>query len=452
MNRHLIPLLATVTLAAPAAAQRPFPDDSAIRSVLETRIATGVVSGLVVGLLEPDGSRRYLGAGQSGTARALDARTVFEIGSITKTFTGALLAQMAEAGEVTLDQPLARLLPDSVKVPERGRPITLLDVATHTSGLPRLPDAFQPADMTNPYADYTVADLYAFLARHQLRREPEAEYEYSNLAVGLLGHALALRAGGPYEDVLRARILDPLSMNDTRITLSADLSGRLATGHDRAGRPVPNWDIPTLAGAGALRSTAADMLTYLAAQLHPPATPLGRALRVAHEARRPAGARQRVGLGWHVRDAGTDSAMVWHNGGTGGYHTFAGFVPSRGTAVVVLANSSADIDDIGVFLLHPASPMPQERMEVAVTPAVLERYVGSYELTPQFAIEVTLRTSRLYVQATGQPEFPIYASSDSTFFLRVVEAGLTFQRDSAGTVTGLVLHQNGQNVPGRKTR
>jgi CubicO group peptidase (beta-lactamase class C family) len=449
--KRLLAFLLVAVAPLPAAAQA-FPPDSAIRGMLERRIATGVVPGIVVGVLEADGTRRYLVAGRSGTDRPLDARSVFEIGSITKTFTGVLLAQMAEAGEVTLDQPLARLLPDSVRLPERGRPITLLDVATHTSGLPRMPDRFMPADMGNPYADYSVAQLYAFLARHELRREPEVEYEYSNLAMGLLGHALALEAGMPYPELLRARVLDPLGMADTRIALTDDLRARLAIGHNQSGDPVPNWDIPTLAGAGALRSTAADMVTYLAAHLRPPATPLGRAMTAAQTPRRPAGGRQQVGLGWHIRDAGTDSASVWHNGGTGGYHSFGGFVPSRGAAVVVLANSPANIDDIGIYLLHPSSPMPQDRLAVPVASSVLERYVGTYELSPQFAIEVRQRGDRLFVQATGQPEFPIFASSDSTFFLRVVEAAVTFRRDTSGVVTGLVLHQNGRDTPGRKTR
>jgi CubicO group peptidase (beta-lactamase class C family) len=306
--------------------------------------------------------------------------------------------------------------------------------------------------MSNPYADYAVADLYGFLARHQLRREPGAEYEYSNLGLGLLGHALALKGGATYEEVLRRRVLDPLGLGDTRIALTPDLRTRLAPGHDQAGHRVANWDIPTLAGAGALRSTAADMLTYLAAHLNPPATPLGRALRAAQTPRRPAGGRQQVGLAWHVRDGGSDSAIVWHNGGTGGYHSFAGFQPARGVAVVVLANSPANIDDIGIHLLDPSTPITAERPEASVARPVLERYVGTYELAPQFAIEVRLRGDRLSVQATGQPEFPIFAASDSTFFLRVVPAEITFQRDPSGAVTGLVLHQNGRDMPGRKTR
>jgi CubicO group peptidase (beta-lactamase class C family) len=247
-------------------------------------------------------------------------------------------------------------------------------------------------------------------------------------------------------------VLDALGMADSRITLTGDLRSRLAPGHDAAGRAVPNWDLPTLAGAGALRSTAADMLTYLAAHLDPPATPLGRAMTAAQTPQRAAGGRQRVGLGWHVRDGETDSAIVWHNGGTGGYHSFAGFSPSRRVAVVVLANSTANIDDIGFHLLDPATPLMVERPDVAVRPAVLERYVGTYELAPQFAIAVTLENGRLVVQATGQPAFPVFASSDSTFFLRVVDAQLTFQRDASGAVTGLVLHQGGRNTPGRKTR
>ena len=148
----------------------------------------------------------------------LDGNTVFEMGSISKVFTGALLADMVARGEVKLDDPIAKYLPQTVKVPSRnGRQITLLDLATQSSGLPRLPSNMRPADFSNPYADYSVQQLYEFLSGYSLTRDPGQRYEYSNLGVGLLGHVLALRAGKSYEEILKERILDPLGMNDTRV-------------------------------------------------------------------------------------------------------------------------------------------------------------------------------------------------------------------------------------------
>ena len=426
--------------------QQPLPSDSAVRALLESRAQTFPDTGrhgegIVVGLLDPSGARRIIAVG-------VDHAAVFEIGSITKTFTASILADMVDHGEVRLDDPVAKYLPPSVRVPSRnGKQITLLDLATQSSGLPRMPSNFAPKDSLNPYADYTVQQMYAFLSSYELTRDVGAEYEYSNLGVGLLGHALALNAGMNYEALVRQRILGPLGMRETAITLTPALRARLAPGHEIDGRVVPNWDLPTFAGAGALRSTGRDMLTYLAANLDTVAGPLSRAMRDAHTARRNAGnAGMRIGLAWHIL-ARPIGSLVWHNGGTGGYRSFTGFDSARRIGVVVLSNVNSSVDDIGFHLLDetfPLRPPPQQHTEVAVDSLMLARYVGEYELAPAFHITVTRVGTHLFIQATAQPRFPVFAESDSTFFLKVVDAQLTFRPD------GLVLHQNGQHIPGRK--
>jgi len=211
---------------------------------------------------------------------------------------------------------------------------------------------------------------------------------------------------------------------------------------------VPNWDLPTLAGAGALRSTARDMLTFLAANLDTVgATPLTRALRQTHEPRQATdNPNLKVGLAWHILSRPVGN-IVWHNGGTGGYRSFIGFDPARRIGVVVLSNLNRSVDDLGYHLLDesfPLTPPPQRHTEVAVDSLVLARYVGDYELAPTFHIAITREGTHLFAQATAQPRFPIFAESDSSFFLKVVDAQITFQPD------GLVLHQNGQQLPGRK--
>jgi serine-type D-Ala-D-Ala carboxypeptidase/endopeptidase len=251
-------------------------------------------------------------------------------------------------------------------------------------------------------------------------------------------------------------------MRNTAITLDGELRGWMAQGHDATGNAVPLWDLPTLAGAGALRADVRDMLRWLAANLGEPTSDLERSLRVAQEPRAafaegPGAADMQVGLHWIVQRSGR-SRIVWHNGGTGGFFSFAGFDPERRVGVVVLANSQHPVDDIALHLLDrsnrlskPAEP-PRERSEVQVAPEILRDYVGEYQLTPEFAITVTLENGALFLQATNQPRFPIFAESDSTFFLRVVDAQITFQRDAGGRVTGLILHQGGQNMPARKVR
>ena len=224
---------------------------------------------------------------------------MFEIGSVTKVFTALLLADMVRRGEVALDDPVAKYLPAEVKVPTRaGRSITLLDLATHTSALPRLPDNFQPKDPTNPYADYSVEQLYQFISSYQLTRDIGATFEYSNLGAGLLGHALARRAAMDYETLMRSRVLAPLGMSSTAIALSPELQSRLTAGHDAQLRTVPNWDLPTLAGAGALRSTANDLLAFLAV-LGQSESSLASAMTATLTVRRPVGAAgSDIALGW----------------------------------------------------------------------------------------------------------------------------------------------------------
>jgi len=252
------------------------------------------------------------------------------------------------------------------------------------------------------------------------------------------------------------KILAPLGMSMTGITLSEEMRPWMVEGHDMQGHVVPWWDLPTLAGAGALRSNAADMLTFLAANIGPPKTALERAMRDSHQVRESAGHRMDVGLSWHRRHVGKET-IIWHNGGTAGFRTFIGFDPSQGVGVVVLTNSAHGADDIGMHLINPEVPLApaptkQERTEIDLTEKVLETYVGAYALAPTFSIVVTLEKGALFGQATGQPKFAMFAESETKFFLKVVDAQITFTKDDSGAVTGMILHQNGANQPASKVK
>jgi serine-type D-Ala-D-Ala carboxypeptidase/endopeptidase len=213
-----------------------------------------------------------------------------------------------------------------VKVPARGgKEITLLDLATHRSGLPRMPSNFDPADPDNPYADYTAKKLFEFLMSFTLPRDIGASYEYSNLGAGLLGEALARKAGKSYEALLTERIFRPLKMNSTGIVLRPQMAARLATGHSTQLTPVKNWDLDALAGAGAIRSTVNDMLNYVAAYMGLKPSPLAAAMAMARQDRNDTTIPDmRIGLAWHLMKR-PDTVIVWHNGGTAGYHSFIGF-------------------------------------------------------------------------------------------------------------------------------
>jgi len=452
-------VVAMLVLLAPGgvrAQTRAVPDDAEIRKILVDRIDVQKQSvGIVVGVIEPAG-RRVVSYGHLATndPRPLDGDTVYEIGSITKVFTSLLLADAVRRGEVALTDPVGKFLPARVKVPERGRAISLEDLATHTSGLPRMPSNFAPKDPANPYADYSFENLYTFLSGYQLPRDAGSEYEYSNLGGGLLGHALTLATRSTdYETMVVKRVAAPLGMTNTAITLSPSMKSRLAVGHGATLQPVANWDLPALAGAGALRSTTNDLLTFLAANLGEVKTPLAPAMADMLKVRRPTPAPNlAVALGWHVLTT-NGKEIIWHNGGTAGYRTFIGFDQKARVGVVVLSNTgtAAGADDIGRHLLDTALPLlaPQApaktRTEIAVDPQVLEKYTGRYQLAPVATFTVTREGGRLFVQLTGQPKFEVFAESDKDFFLKVIDAQVTFETDAAGNPAALVLHQNGRD-------
>jgi D-alanyl-D-alanine-carboxypeptidase/D-alanyl-D-alanine-endopeptidase len=330
--------------------------EAEIRAILADRIDRAKQSaGIVAGVID-DRGRIVVGHGRCGPDDETrpGGDTIFEIGSVTKVFTATLLADMVRDGKVALRDPVQKFLPESVRVPTRGEePITLYHLTTHTSGLPRMPDNFAPADPGNPYADYSVQQMYEFLSGHELARDPGTQAEYSNVGAGLLGHVLALRAGTDYETLVRKRITAPLGMADTTITLSPEQRERLAHGHDGSLKPVSNWDIPALAGAGALRSTVNDMLKFVAANLGLVDSELSAALQETRKAREDFGSDgTRIGLGWLITHR-HDRTIHWHNGATGGYHAFVGLDEERRRGVVVLSNASPSIEDIGFHLLEP---------------------------------------------------------------------------------------------------
>ena len=452
-------IVSAASVWAQAPPNSPVPPDSEIRKILVERIDTyhqGV--GIVVGVVEPQGRRVVAyGSLDKGDPRPLNGDTIFEIGSTTKVFTSLVLADMVQRGEVALADPVAKYLPAEAKVPERGgRAITLVDLSTHTSGLPRMPSNFRPKDPANPYADYTVDQLYQFLSSYQLTRDIGSQFEYSNLGGGLLGQALAHRGGVDYEALVRSRITGPLGMNSTGITLSPEMKARLALGHNDKLVTVPNWDLPALAGAGALRSSVNDMLTFLAANLGYVKSPLAPAMAAMLSVRRSTGAPGggEIGLGWLITKPSEDE-IVWHNGGTGGYRSFIGYDAKTRVGVVVLSNTftASGVDDIGMHLLDshvPLLPAPKEHKEITVDPKIFDGYVGQYQLAPNFILTVTREGDQLFTQATGQSKVQVFPESQRDFFLKVVDAQITFETDASGRATSLTLHQNGANVPAKR--
>ncbi|MGH8283671.1 MAG: serine hydrolase, partial [Gammaproteobacteria bacterium] len=409
---------------------------------ITARIADGEYPAIVVAVVDGDRSHVYT-FGKLGNGKAPDADTMFQIGSVTKTFTATLLAEAVDQDNLKLDTPVAKLLPTYKLWPRDGKQITLGELATQYSGLPRLPGNLDPAaDPQDPYADYDAAKLKAFLAGYVLPRDPGSAYEYSNLGFGLLGDALAQQAGMSYAALLQKKILQPLGMSSTRATLSEPLTGHWAMGHDEFGKPAEPWHFGVLAGAGAINSTGADMLRYLEANMGDCTSTLQRAMQLAHQPRRVMNKNEGVGLAW-VTGHGSESNVVWHNGMTGGYASFIGFTTDGRHGVVILTNIAQSVDDLGFAIMLPDTPLAPAEKTIAMSPQQLDAYPGQYQIASKFMLHIFREHDQLYAQATGQGAFPIFPTAKDAFFAKITDIRIDFHRGKDGKVESLMIHQSG---------
>ena len=414
----------------------PALSDDAIRRLLVDRVDERRLSvGMVVGITEAH-NHRFIAHGCRKTCGggAVNEKTLFEIGSITKLFTALLLSDMANRGEVRLDEPVAELLPAGTRVPVRdGKAITLRELASHYSGLPRVATNGDPANRPGgPYAMYGAERLYQFLASHELIRTPGDSFEYSNVGAGLLGHALVLRAGASgYESLIRARILDPLRMDDTVIAIPTRLAGNVASGHDDSLEPTSDWTFDVLAGTGALRSNGSDLLRFMDAlcdQDSPIASMVGPLMTP----------RDQGGL--ELAKQQPDGAIVLSKpGGTGGARGFVICIPAWKRGVVVLSNASIDaVVDLGIHVLNPRRDLMSYPKEVAIDPACLARLVGRYQLS-NWVFDVTSVGDRLQVPLGDQHR--VFPTSEWHFFHKSAPFQFTFEPGRDGRAARMILHQ-----------
>ncbi len=545
-----------------------------VKENIQARVESGENVGISVAFVNGDRVDFYnYGTTDLKQNVQVDEHSVYEIGSISKVFTCIMLADEVLKGRMKLSDPIANYLPKTVTVPIRnGREITLLDLATHTSALPRMPDNFNPKDPRNPYVDYTPELIYEFMSSYELTRDIGSEYEYSNYAMGLLGHILELHTGKSYEELLIEKIAHPCNMISTRLVLTDSMKNHLAKPHAQ-GVEVSNWDLTGLAGAGGIRSTTADMVRFLQANMGVSHPAIFEAMQLSQQVAYENEANQfKIGLGWHYAQNGDDT-IIWHNGATAGYKSFTGFIEGTQKGVVVLGNADTDIGRIGMKLLGDPRPLEVPKPSIAtivnkeidangiesaiklykqlqveqsdaykfdenqlntlayqylgednnkvalelfklnvasfpdasnpydslgeaylkvgdttqaitnykkslelnpandnaknvlielgvdkskltkdvdVSEEMLETYCGQYELQPGFIITVTRIEKQLLAQATGQPQFELFASDYNKFYLKVVEAQVTFHANDKGKIDSLTLHQNGQNMPAKR--
>ncbi|MEM6470867.1 MAG: serine hydrolase [Planctomycetota bacterium] len=436
-----------------------------IETVAQAYVDGGAINSAAIGVIDGD-QDAFIGVGRFSESddRVPNAQTIYEIGSISKVFTGIMLADAIQNGLVTADQPVQDLVPDDVRIPTwknaPDRKITLRDLSTHVSGLPRMPNNLNVlAQLSDPYANYAASDLFTFLKAHQLRRSPGEKEEYSNLAVGLLGEVLSQQQNLTYEALLRSRITEPLKMRDTCLSLSESQLERLAPPHNIGRKPSSNWNFKALAGAGAIRSSIGDMLKFCRANLNVPDNETGKAISSAFSKQREAvGASSRpMGFGWIINPG---SETRWHNGGTGGYHSILLINQKEKHCVVVLCNTaSAEVDRLGseiMTVLRGDDVKPKSfRKTIRVSKETCAKYVGTYQFNPLVSMDVAAddEGTSLTVQLTGQEPLGIYPETETLWFLKAVKADVEFTVDEdSGQCTAATLFQNGIRQKAKKVK
>jgi len=355
--------------------------------------------------------------------------TIFEIGSVTKVFTTLLLADMSARGDLHLDDPIEKHLP-GIKIPELdGKKITLRHLASHTSGIPRMPDNFSPKDPSNPYQDYTIDRLFEYLESCTLTRVPGESFEYSNLGMGLLGHILSIRSGKSYEEMVKDLISSKLNMPNTSISLTSKMTSNFASGHHLA-QEVSYWDIPGLAGAGALRSNIKDMANFLAANMNE-ANPVHALFDQCHQQQYSPMPAFAVGLGWMLSTS-NQANLIWHNGGTGGFRSYIGFNPQLKRGIAILSNSTEDWpDEFGLLVLDPDYKRPAIDKSLAGNPEYLNQFAGSYrailpEGAPEQELTIAVFGKLLGSMLSGGEVGMLYPESPGIFGVKGFPDGKVF--------------------------
>jgi CubicO group peptidase (beta-lactamase class C family) len=434
--------VAVFAFAAPASAMT----DSELRALLEQRFAGDRTGACVAAAVVEQGrtSTAYVCADPK-TARPFDGRTAYEIGSVTKTMTAALLADLILKGEVSLDDPLAKLLPPGTKVATfNGEPILLKHVVTHTSGLPALPPRMTITDMRNPYARITEQELLQSLAEAKLASKPGTKFAYSNFAMMVLSYALAKRSGKDFETLMREKLFTPLGMKDAYIA-KPPVGVRAAQGHMSTSAPTSAWDMPVdMAGVGGVRATLPDMIAYVRAQLQPGNDATGRAIALTqNQVIEVPGAR--VGMNWLLATAGGRGTLQ-HGGGTGGFSAFVIVDKQAGHGAVVLSDASQSdlggLGAVGLHLIDPSQPIGVPRKVAVPEGPLLDALVGRYRLDGGLGMVLRRRGLALTIQADAQPEYEMGYDSVGDFYALAFDALLRPLRRADGSYT-FTWHQGG---------
>lgn len=422
--------LALALLAANAHAM----SDNELRQVVDQRLKgdrTGAC--MAVAVIEQGSVARTFACADDKEAQRIDASSAFEIGSVSKTMTAALLAELIGQGKASLDDPLSTYLPATTKVPDfQGKPILLRHVVTHTSGLPALPARLGATDMNDPYANLTEEALLASLGDASLSAAPGSRFEYSNFASMVLSYAVARRAGQDYEGLLRKQLFAPLAMQHAYIK-QVPAGIRAAQGHAPSGKPVPAWNFATnLAGVGGVRATLEDMVKYAQGELGQPTVSITPALKLSQQELSKA---PPMAMNWMLMPVAGRTVHV-HEGGTGGFSSFVAFDTTRQRAVVILSdttwNSLGSLGSLGLHLVDASLPLGKPRKETRPDPALLDGLAGDYQLAGGMKMRLTRQGDALVIQAEGQGAYTMGYDDAGDFYPRDFDALLRPVRGSDG--------------------
>lgn len=445
----LIPLFGVLTMAQ-ATPPSPSPQtlilgDSLGRAV--DQAGSRFPAGGIVAAEYDRGQVTYYSSGHPAPRPGIaPEKIIFEIGSITKVFTGLLLAQAVVERRVALDDPISRYLPSSLSLDPKVAAITLEELSTHTSGLPRMPSNFHPADPLDPYADYTSAALEAFLASYHPDKAPPQPGDYSNLGMGLLGHILERVYQEPYADLVVEKISKPLGLTDTGVNLDDEQRSRFAIAY-RGGVRIKPWNLGGMQGAGGLHSTAADLIRFAELMMTPDKNPLREAWALTREPRADF-VGEKIGLNVMILER-RGFAVYHHGGDTGGYHSELEWSPRPYPhAIAVLADGGGQAPvQLVEQLYSPPGATFKDRPALPFPASKASEYLGVYPINASGRFTVVVDPEgHLETRLTGQGFLPMFYAGHDRFFLRAVPAELQFERSTDGPVDGLTLLQNGREI------
>ncbi|GJL94465.1 MAG: penicillin-binding protein [Hyphococcus sp.] len=415
--------------------------------------------GMAAAVILPDGAQIYT-AGEriAGGGASITPDTIFEIGSLTKIFTSVILADMVAKGEVSLNDPISKYLPTEVSLQNSlGDRITLLHLATHTSGFERNPPNSNARDERGIFANYGKDKLFEYLRNVTPESAPGEIYAYSNIGMGLLGYILAERASVTYAELIKERVFDPLGMVDTHLVTPTAMDDRFAEPHNSIRKPSSRWDFDILAGAGAIRSTLNDMQKFAASFAGFGAdVDITTSIKSTYEQQYAIpGGDKSFYLGWiSPTQTASGENIFWHDGGTGGSRSFFGFINNadRKQAVVILSNTAFSVNDIGLHLLDEERPLREleSLREIELPVGALAPFPGVYQLGEDETMTISEENGQLYAQVSNDKRYPVYPYKVNAFFYTVADAQIIFDIDDTGSVVSLILVVEGHKRVAKK--